>query len=421
MSIDARLREGLESLDAIEISPPGKVVDSVLSRGRRQRWVRRIAAASVALAAAVAGLVGVPKVLDLGAGELRPALPDGSAGIMTTVAGTGTAWSSGDGGPAEEAELEYPVDLDFDGQGNLYILELGNPSNPGRVRKIDSSGRITTVVGGGAPGEAGKAILGRTFGATGLAVDAEGNVFVVGGDGKDTDHTVIKVDPAGNVTTVAGTGQKGHSGDGGLATEATLGVAWDVAVDASGNLYISERNVIRMVDASGVISTIAGTGERGFSGDGGPATDALIHGPTGIAVDNDGNVIFIDGGNGRIRRIDTKGRITTIAGRGTWQRNECFSGEGVPAMKSIFCGPEHLDVDTFGNVYVADTYNHRIRVIDTYGIITTVAGSGIDGYSGDGGSALEASLSEPSGVAVGPDGVIYIADSANNRVRKVVL
>jgi sugar lactone lactonase YvrE len=421
MSLDERLKAGLEGLDAIETIPPDEVVDSVLSGGRRQRWVRRIAAACLTLAAAVAGLVGVPKVLDLGTGDPRPALPDGGAGIITTVAGTGTAWASGDGGLAEEAELEYPADLDFDGEGNLYILDLGNPSNPGRVRKVDSSGRITTVVGDGAPGEAGEAILGVTFGATGLAVDAAGNVFVTGGDGNSTDHTVIKVDAAGNVTTVAGTGEPGHSGDGGPATDATLGVPWDVAVDASGNLYFSERNVIRKVDASGIISTIAGTGKPGFSGDGGPATDALIHHPSGIAVDNDGNLFFIDLGNGRIRRIDTEGKITTIAGAGTRPRDECFFGEGVPATQAIFCGPEHLDVDAFGNVYVADSYNHRIRVIDTYGIITTIAGSGIDGYSGDGGSALEASLSEPSGLAVSPDGVIYIADSANNRVRKVVL
>jgi trimeric autotransporter adhesin len=164
-----------------------------------------------------------------------------------------------------------------------------------------------------------------------------------------------------------------------------------------------------------------GSRENGFSGDEGPAVDAQVGQLTGVAVDDAGNIYFIDNGNGRIRRIDAEEKITTIAGARTQKGNDCFRGEESPATQAIFCGPEHLDVDAAGNVYVADTYNHRIRVIDTNGIITTIAGSGVDGYSGDGGSALEAYLSEPSGIAVGPDGDIYIADSANNRVRKVVL
>jgi sugar lactone lactonase YvrE len=423
MSVEDRLREGLEGLDALEGTPPRRVVDYVLLRGRRRRWVRRIAAAGLAAAAAVTGIAVAPKVLEQGSGDTRPAGPDSAVAFITTVAGTGMSGTAGDRGPAIEARINAPVDLGFDGEGNLYILELGYDmfGDPVRVRKVDASGRITTVAGPGAGGEAGRLVLGSAFGATGLAVDEEGNIYLGGGDGPDIDNKVIRVDPSGRVTTVAGTGEPGFSGDGGPATEATLQNMWDVAVDPEGNLYLAGNNRVRRVDTDGVITTIVGAGTKGFSGDGGPAVDAQTDRITGVTVDADHNVYFIDYGNDRIRRIDPDGVITTIAGPGTPSRNECFFGEGVPATQAVFCGPEHLAVDAIGNVYVADTYNHRIRMVDTNGIIKTIAGSGLDGYSGDGGPAVRAALSEPSGVAVGPDGAIYIADSANDRVRKVVL
>jgi sugar lactone lactonase YvrE len=424
MSLDDRLRQGLERLDAIESLPSNDLVDSIVLRGRRKRWVRRVVTASVALAAAIAGVVIAPKVLDRSAGETRPALPYGDVGSITTVAGTGVAWTTGDGGRADQAGIEYPIDLDFDGEGNLYILEHG--STP-RVRRVDASGQISTVVGPEASGEAAGLDLSDTFSPSGLAVDAEGNVYLGGGEGEDLENRVIRVDPSGDVTIVAGTGQPGVSGDGGPATEARLRRVWDVAVDARGNLYISGQARIRKVDTSGVITTLAGTGEAGFAGDGGPAVAAQLRFVTGIAADKEGNVFFIDYGdersNDRIRRIDNEGIITTVAGPGSFRgRGECaFLGEGVPAEEAELCGAEHLWVDEQGNVYIADTYNHRIRMIDTNGIIRTVAGSGTDGYSGDGGPALQASLSEPSSVAVGPDGALYIADSDNNRVRRVIL
>jgi hypothetical protein len=424
MSLDDRLRGGLEGLDAIESLPSNDLVESVVLRGRRQRWVRRITTASIALAAAIAGVVIAPKVLDRSAGETRPALPHGDVGIITTVAATGVAWTTGGGGRADQAGIEYPIDLDFDGEGNLYILEHG--STP-RVRRVDASGQISTVVGPEATGEAAGLDLADTFSPSGLAVDTEGNVYLGGGEGEDLENRVIRVDPSGDVTIVAGTGQPGVSGDGGQATEARLRRVWDVAVDARGNLYISGQARIRKVDTSGVITTLAGTGEAGFAGDGGPAVAAQLRFVTGIAVDQEGNVFFIDYGdersNDRIRRIDTLGIITTVAGPGPIRgRGECaFQGEGVGAEEAKLCGAEHLWVDEQGNVYIADTYNHRIRMIDTNGIIRTVAGSGTDGYSGDGGPALQASLSEPSSVAVGPDGALYIADSGNNRVRRVIL
>jgi sugar lactone lactonase YvrE len=320
--------------------------------------------------------------------------------------------------------VNFPVDLGFDGEGNLYILELGHG---GRVRNVDrSSGTITTVLGQGAPGEAGRANLSVTFGATGLAVDPQGNMYVTGGDGTSTAHRVIRVDPAGNITTVAGTGEQGHAGDGGPATEATLGYPNEVAIDPLGNLYISDGNRIRKIDTTGIITTIAGTGRPGFTGDGGPAVAAQLDDPTGIALDTVGNLYFIDRGNARIRRIDSEGIITTVAGagggtpadRGT---DRCFSGDGGPATQAHLCRPEHIWVDPAENLYIGDTLNARVRLVDTSGIITTVAGNGEQGPPEDGVRATETRLANVSGVAIGPDGALYIADSAHDLVRRVAL
>jgi hypothetical protein len=420
MSLDERMRVGLEGLDALEGAPADRLVDAVLRRGRRARWGRRLTAGALALAAALAAIVITPKALDAlrSVGERRPAVPGGGLGIITTIAGTGEPGLSGDGGPATSADVNYPVDLALDGEGNLYILELGNGrlGYNVRVRKVDAAGRITTVAGIGAAGEAGRLVLGTTYGTTGLAVDLEGNVYLGGGDGPDIDNRVIRVAPSGRVTTVAGTGDPGVSGDGGPATRAELQNVWDVAVDLEGSVYIAAGSRIRRVDPRGVITTIAGT-RFGFSAGGFRRADRRV---TGVTVDQFGDVFFIDYSNGRIRKIDAEGTISTVAGPGRPEGDECFFGEDVPATQAIFCGPEHLDVDAFGNVYVADTFNNRIRMIDANGMIRTIAGSGSDGYSGDGGPALEASLSKPSGVAVGPDGAIYVADSENDRVRQVV-
>jgi sugar lactone lactonase YvrE len=418
MALDRRLRDELRAASStMPDLPADAVVHSVVVRGHRRRMARRLRIAFVVLAAIAAAAVVSPRVLDEIRSWERPrpaTRPPSGPPIITTVAGDGSGGSAGDGGPATEAMLRYPVDLGLDAAGDLYILEQEYPQ---RVRRVDASGTITTVVGPGAPGEAGKVVLARTFGATGLAVDPEGNVYVAGGEGGFTENRVIRVTPSGDVTTVAGTGEPGFSGDGGLATEAEVTYIWDVAVDARGNLYITANARIRKVDKNGIITTLVGTGTKGFSGDAGPAQGAQVDRLTGVTVDTNGNVYFIDYRNDRIRRIDTRGVITTIAGAG--EGRGCFSGDGGPATEASFCGPEHLSVDTEGNIYLADTYNHRIRMIDADGIVTTIAGTGTQGFSGDGGSALQARLSEPSSVAVGPDGAIYIADSGNNRVRAV--
>jgi NHL repeat len=417
MSLDERLRAGLEGLDALEGAPPQAVVDAVVGRGRRSRWTRRVVAAAIALTAGLAAIIGTPKALDAlrTDGERVPANLGGESGTITTVVGTGAPGMSGDGGPATAAEINYPVDLAFDAEGSLYILELGLDiyGYPVRVRKVDQAGRITTVAGPGARGAAGGLVLGTAWGTTGLAVDTEGNVYLGGGDGPDIDNKVLRVTPSGLVTTIAGTGEPGFSGDGGPATEARLRNVWDVAVDPDGNVYIAGNSRIRKVDARGIITTIVETGTKGL-GEWNPTAEAGI---TGVAVGPFGDIYFIDYGNARIRRIDRRGVVMTIAGNAVGG----YSGDGGPATEASLRGPEHLWVDAVGNIFVADTYNRRIRMIDTSGIITTVAGNGSQAFTGDGGPATEAGLSKISGVAVGPDGNLYIADSGHMAVRMVVL
>lgn len=337
-----------------------------------------------------------------------PDSPAEVTGIISTIAGNGFAASSGDGGPATEASVSGPLVVGFDAQGNLYITDADV-----RVRKIDPSGVITTVVGppaggGSAPGEAGS-VEGQ-----GLAIDPQGNLYIDNPPG-----TVVKVTPSGDVTTSAGTGREGYSGDGGPATDARISTEYaGTAVDAEGNLYIAqyEYHVVRKIDTNGIITTIAGTGKPGFSGDGGPARKAQLNGPTTVGIDGEGNVYISDLENHRIRRVDTNGIITTVAGNG----ERGFPDDGAVATEGPIGGAD-VWADAEGNIYITDEGYPGIFKVDTEGILTVLAGTGVDGYSGDGGPATEAQLSEPTTVAVGPDGDLYIADWGNNRIRKVVL
>lgn len=421
MTLDRRMKRALSApIVGIDAQSVERDLHVVLQRGRRRRRNRRLAVLSTTLVVVVGAALLAPRALEAIRffGETRPAAPqevEGIPGVITTVAGVGVPESWGDGGLATEAAIHYPYDLVVDAAGNLYILEIS------RVRKVDVSGRITTVVGspateeGTALTEANQLRLGQRTNA--LAIDVEGNLYVGGGDG---DHFVVnRISPSGQVTRVAGTGRSGFSGDGGPAIEARLGWVYDLAVDPVGNVYIVDldHNRIRMVDTAGVITTIAGTAEPGYSGDGGPATAARLDGPTGIDLDSVGNVYFADGRNDVVRRIDRNGVITTIAGNG----RRGYSGDGGPATKARFNAPEHVAVDEEGNVYIEDTGNNSIRRVDPNGIITTVVGKRGSGFSGDGGPASSARLSEPSGMFLTPGGVLYIADSANNRVRQLIL
>ena len=280
-----------------------------------------------------------------------------------------------------------------------------------------TGGEIYTVAGGeyGDSGDGGMAVDAELSNLSAVAVDISGNLYIA-----DTDNNKIrKVDTSGRISTVAGTGDYGYSGDDGAAIAAQLRSPSGVAVDDAGNVYIADKynNRIRKVALDGTISTVAGMGENGYSGDNGPAVEAELSSPSGIAVDGDGNLYIADTGNSRIRKVDTTGIITTVAGKSDYGK---FEGEGIPAVNAELYNPSAIAIDSSGNLYIADTYNNRIRKVDANGIISTVAGSsGTEGYSGDGGPAVNAQLNEPEGVTVDGSGNLYIADTDNNRIRKV--
>jgi RHS repeat-associated protein len=279
---------------------------------------------------------------------------------------------------------------------------------------------ITTVAGNGQYAYNGDGVPATEAGllAYGVAVDSIGNIYTAGGNQfiPDVDR-IRKVDTNGIITTVAGNGQGGYSGDDGPAVVAQLNSPYGVSVDSTGNIYIADRDNhrIRKVDTSGIITTVAGNGIPSFSGDGGPATEAELKYPAGIALDSIGNVYIADLSNHRIRKVDTSGIITTVAGNGI----PGSSGDGGPATGARLTWPNGVSVDSIGNIYIADGDNSRIRKVDTSGIITTVAGNGQGGYSGDDGSATEARINTLSGVAVDSIGNIYIPDINNDRIRKV--
>jgi sugar lactone lactonase YvrE len=336
------------------------------------------------------------------------------APVITTVAGTGSAGFSGDGGQATSAKVMSPFGVAADTHGNIFIADTFNS----RVRKVAADGIITTFAGDGSAGpypsgDGDAAVLASLFDPMDVAVDSGGNVFIA-----DTYNNCIrKVDTGGIITTVAGTGISGFSGDGGAATLAQLSCPYGVAVDAAGNLFISDllNNRIRKVDASGIITTMAGNGVQGFSGDGGSAISAELYFPFGIDVDSSGNIYFSDSDNERVRKVSPGGIITTIAGDGT----AGYLGDGGPGTSARLDSPNGLSVDSLGNVYVADEGNSRIRAIAPSGIITTIAGSESAGFSGDGGPSTAAGLRQPGGVAADRLGNLYIADTYDYRIRKL--
>jgi trimeric autotransporter adhesin len=343
-----------------------------------------------------------------------------TAGIISTVAGKGKCRFSGDGGLATEAQLSMPDGVAVDSAGNLYITDSYN----NRIRKITAAGIISTVAGNGTQGysgDGGLATEAQLYGPSGVAVDSAGNLYIA-------DHVIDrirKVTIAGMISTVVGNGTGGFSGDGDLATAARLFLPTGVAVDSADNLYIADtgNNRIRKVTTAGIISTVAGNGTPGSSGDGGLATAAQLDGPSGVAVDSAGNLYIADQGNvaigdpgsQRIRKVTTAGIISTVAGNGT----RGFSGDGGLATAAQLNLPSGVVVDSEGNLYIADQGNSRIRKVTTAGIISTVAGKGTWGFSGDGGLATAARLFGPNGVAVDSAGNLYIADYLDCRIRKI--
>lgn len=358
--------------------------------------------------------------LALGDGASLQAFPTLPVGQIETVAGNGIGGFAGDGGSASQASLQFPIGhADVDSQGNLYIPDTSNR----RVRRVEAqTGVISTFAGNGSSqpsGDGGPATDAALSDPTGVKVDQDDNVFIV----DLSRNAVRRVDAVTQlITTVAGGGGSGFSGDGGPATQAQLSSPEGIELDAAGNLFIADQgnDRIRRVDAAtGIITTIAGNGQFGFAGDGGLATQAELRFPTAVAVDGAGNVFIADLGNNRIRRVDAAtGIITTVAGTG----QAGFNGDGIPATQAQLNFPVGVDVDAAGTIYVADTSNHRIRRVDpNTGIITTVAGTGTEGFDGDGGPATAADLNDPFAVAVDGFGNLWITDTDNNRIRRVFL
>lgn len=279
-----------------------------------------------------------------------------NAQTITTIAGTGTCGFSGNGGLATNAQVNYTKGVTYDNFGNVYFSDTYNNV----VRKITTSGTITTVAGTGVQGYSGDGSLGTSaqlYRPFGLALDASGNLFIA----DCFNHVVRKLNTAGIITTAAGIGTPGFSGDGGLAASAMLSGPSAVAFDPGGNLYIADytNNRIRMVNTSSIISTFAGNGSGSFSGDGGQATAASMWIPTGVGADGAGNVYICDHNNSRIRVVNTSGTITTIAGNGTFG----YGGDGGPAILGIFNGAEQIAVDPAGNIYIAESGGCRVRKI----------------------------------------------------------
>ena len=336
---------------------------------------------------------------------------------IRTLAGTGVKGFSGDGFDATKAQLSSPVDLAVDRAGNIYIADASN----NRIRKLTlSTGIISTVAGTG-----GKVYNGDNIDATtaaingpeGVGVDGVGNIYIT-----DTEnHRIRKVTAStGKITTIAGTGFKGFSIDGTNATLANLQRPSSVAVDAAGNIYIADtRNQrIRKVSAStGIISTVAGTGTAGFTGDGGQATNATLFNPLAVATDKDGNVYIADTLNHCIRKVTVStGIITTIAGTG----DRGYDGDNKNARGAQLRDPKGVSVDRLGNVYIADSNNYRIRkVLASTGRIFTVAGTGVKGFTGDGVNSTSAELNYVAGIVVDAADNLYIADTDNHRVRSL--
>ena len=282
---------------------------------------------------------------------------------------------------------------------------------------VQTPGTIVAVAGTGDSdytGDGGLATAATLNDPFDVALDADGNVYIADND----NNAIRKVDGDGIITTVAGdsTGGSGSTGDGGPAVGARLNNPYGVAVDPAGNLYIADsfNHRIRKVDTDGNITTVAG-GSNGYSGDGGPATDAELDTPYGVALDGAGNLYISDTYNHVIRMVDTDGIITTVAGTGSYG----FAGDGGPATDAEFQYPRLIDVDAQGRIFIPESSNDRIRRVDTDGIITTIAGIDTSGDSGDGGPATDAELNGPYGVALDADGGLFVADRYNYRVRRV--
>ena len=332
---------------------------------------------------------------------------------ISTLYGT-TEGYSGDGNLAVNAQFDGPTDLIYDTDGNLFFVDGQNSV----VRKIDTNGIISTIAGNGTPGysgDGGLATEAQLYVPYGIVFDSNNNLYI----SEIGNNVIRKIDTDGIISTIAGNGIKGYSGDGGLATDAQLYGPFGITFDNNNNLYIGERynNVIRKIDTNGIITTIAGNGTQGYSGDGGPATSALLYGCRSVTFKDNGDLYIADGNNHVIRKIDTNGIISTIVGNGI----QGYSGDGDLAINAQINYPRIVIFDNYDNFYFSESSSHVIRKVDNTGVITTVAGNGTSGYSGDGGIATNAELKAPFGMILDSKdagGNLVFSDNNNNVIRK---
>jgi len=322
----------------------------------------------------------------------------------------------GDGKDASQIILEGPMGLAEDDAANLYVSDR----EARLIWKIEPSGRATVIAGTGKgtgpEGVPRSRVLARDTdfaSPEGLAIDKSGNVLIA----DSLNHAIFKIDSDGYLTYFAGNGKPGFSGDGGKATEASLGFAYDVRVDSKGNVYIADvsNHRIRKVDTNGLISTVAGTGVAGYSGDGGQAVNAQLNMPYGILLDKNDNLLIADSDNNVVRKVGSDGIIRTIAGTG--QRG--YEGDGGPALAAKFDSPQALAISSSGRLYVSDEHNNAIRIVEPDGVIQTLVGRKGPGYSGDDGAASSAQIADPENLWLRKNGSLVISVRDNSRLRIV--
>jgi sugar lactone lactonase YvrE len=331
--------------------------------------------------------------------------------MLWTAAGSGSTAYSGDGCQSVACGINTPWGLAIDSQDRVYFAD----SALNAVRRINSNGTVTTIAGtgtAGSTGDGGPATAARLSAPVRLAFDPAGNLYIA----DSGNNKIRKVTPAGIISTVAGTGTAGNTGDGGQATAARLRTPYDMAFGPDGSMYIADRanHKIRRVAPNGVISTFAGTGSAGYNGDDIAATSARLNSPYGVDVDADGNVYIADFDNERVRKVDANRIISTFAGTGV----ATIDGDGGPAVEAGLHKPQYVHVTPSGDVYIGESNNNRVRLVHD-GSIDTVAGSGQFGYVGDGGSPLFSTWSRPSAIALDSHGNLWVADRGNRRIRVI--
>jgi len=333
-------------------------------------------------------------------------------GVISTVAG-GAQGVAETGSVATEVTIVKPYQVIALSAGDFYILE----TEFNRLLYVDSRGQIEKIAGSstaGFSGDGGNARDALLYAPAGFGLDHDGSIYIA----DTSNHRVRKIDTAGIITTIAGSNLAGFDGDGGPATEARLYEPRDVAIDPTGRIYISDykNNRIRMVDLDGTIQTICGSDNYTFNGNGIPSVEANLFKPLGLDVDPQGDLYIAVSGHHMIRKIDNAGIISTVAGSGI----PGFSGDGDDAVRASLYYPHDVYIrEDGGGFYIADYQNHRIRFVDINGTMFTVAGNGEPGYNGDGLFATDASLNFPSGVSVDVFDNLYIADTSNFRIRRV--